>query len=105
MSNNGAKSAASKLKLPPSIKNGWFTETDTFWPGQRFSLALEEFSAEKSILFHQHSDYQEVLVFKSAQYGTTLVLGKSRKEKRSDHDDSLPIPYSPSTIIETRKTE
>jgi hypothetical protein len=23
------------------IQNGWFTETETMWPGQRFSIALE----------------------------------------------------------------
>lgn len=23
------------------LKDGWFTETDTLWPGQKFSLALE----------------------------------------------------------------
>lgn len=63
-----------KLPVPPTIKNGWFTETETFWPGQKFSLALEEFSNDKAILFHEHSGFQEVLVFQSAQYGTTLVL-------------------------------
>jgi len=73
--NNGkSKSSTSKLQIPSTIKNGWFTEIDTFWPGQKFSLALEEFSADTSILFHEKSDYQDVLVFKSAQYGTTLVL-------------------------------
>ena len=63
-----------KLKPPPTIKNGWFTEIDTFWPGQKFSLALEEFSSDQSILFHEHSGFQEVLVFRSRQYGTILVL-------------------------------
>ena len=63
-----------KLKPPRTIKNGWFTEIDTFWPGQKFSLALEEFSSDKAILFHKQSQFQEVLVFRSAQYGTILVL-------------------------------
>lgn len=71
--NDGSKPTA-KSKKPPTIKNGWFTETETFWPGQKFSLALQEFSLEKSILFHQHSGLQDVLVFQSAQYGAVLVL-------------------------------
>jgi hypothetical protein len=28
-------------KTIPEIKQGWFTETETLWPGQKFSLALE----------------------------------------------------------------
>uniref|UniRef100_A0A158P9S5 PABS domain-containing protein n=1 Tax=Angiostrongylus cantonensis TaxID=6313 RepID=A0A158P9S5_ANGCA len=36
------------------------------WPGQAFSLKVKE------VLFHQRSDYQDVLVFKS--YGNVLVL-------------------------------
>jgi len=59
--------------VPPGIKNGWFTETETMWPGQKFSLALEGFS-NKSILFQQQTDFQSLLVFCSAQYGNVLVL-------------------------------
>ena len=63
------------LGIPQSIsKQGWFTEMETMWPGQKFSLALEGFSTEKSILFHERSKYQDILVFKSAQYGNALVL-------------------------------
>ena len=63
------------LGVPNSIsKNGWFTETETLWPGQKFSLALEEFSVSKAILFHERSDYQDILVFRSAQYGNVLCL-------------------------------
>ena len=25
----------------PGVKNGWYTDTATLWPGQKFSLALE----------------------------------------------------------------
>lgn len=52
-----------------SIKNGWFSETDAMMPGQKFSLALQEFSEEKSILYNKQSDFQSILVFRSAQYG------------------------------------
>ncbi|KAL7557832.1 hypothetical protein ACA910_019902 [Epithemia clementina (nom. ined.)] len=61
--------------LPPSIsKQGWFTELETIWPGQRFSLALEGFSTSKSILFHERSKFQDILVFRSATYGNAMVL-------------------------------
>jgi hypothetical protein len=30
-----------KEKKIRGIENGWFTETATMWPGQKFSLALE----------------------------------------------------------------
>jgi hypothetical protein len=36
---NGTVSA--KKKKVRGVQNGWFTETETMWPGQRFSLALE----------------------------------------------------------------
>ncbi|TMS34841.1 hypothetical protein L596_002351 [Steinernema carpocapsae] len=38
------------------------------WPGQAFSLQIEE------VLFHEKSLYQDVLVFKSKTYGNVLVL-------------------------------
>ncbi|KAK5966703.1 Putrescine aminopropyltransferase [Trichostrongylus colubriformis] len=38
------------------------------WPGQAFSLKVKE------VLFHEKSDYQDVLVFKSESYGNVLVL-------------------------------
>jgi hypothetical protein len=63
--------------IPKTIKNGWFSEVDSMLPGQKFSLALEvgndddsstslllqEFS-EKSILYHNRSKYQSILVLK-----------------------------------------
>lgn len=38
------------------------------WPGQAFSLKVKE------VLFHEKSDFQDVLVFKSESYGNVLVL-------------------------------
>ena len=86
-------SSSKHRKLPHNIKRVggtlWFEETETFWTGQKFALALEEFASSHSsnnnnknnnqtdtpgILFHQHSGFQEILVFSSAQYGTTLAL-------------------------------
>jgi spermidine synthase len=55
--------------------DGWFTETATMWPGQKFSLKLEDSSSmTSSILFHEESEYQEILVFKSAQYGKVFAI-------------------------------
>lgn len=43
------------------------------WPGQKFSLALEGKSSN-SILFHEQSEYQEILIFQSAQYGKVFAI-------------------------------
>ena len=50
------------------IKDGWFNEKDVMWPGQRFSLKVE------NVLFEGKSDFQDVLVFQSTHYGRVLVL-------------------------------
>lgn len=55
------------------IRHGWFTETASMWPGQRFSLALKNYS-EESILYHEKSEFQDILVFRSAQYGKVFVI-------------------------------
>ncbi|KAL7859784.1 hypothetical protein SRHO_G00149310 [Serrasalmus rhombeus] len=51
-----------------NIKDGWFTETCTLWPGQAMSLQVEE------VLYHKKSKFQDVMVFKSKTYGNVLVL-------------------------------
>mmetsp|Transcript_5544 Transcript_5544/g.8057 ORF Transcript_5544/g.8057 Transcript_5544/m.8057 type:complete len:369 (-) Transcript_5544:239-1345(-) len=58
----------------PGVKDGWFSETDAMWPGQKFSLALEGFSEDEFILFNDSSKFQHILVFQSAQHGNVLVL-------------------------------
>lgn len=53
----------------PSIKDGWFAEiSDTMWPGSAMSLKVQE------VLFAGKSKYQDVLVFKSTNWGNVLVL-------------------------------
>ncbi|ODV94099.1 hypothetical protein PACTADRAFT_76736 [Pachysolen tannophilus NRRL Y-2460] len=53
----------------PSIKDGWFYEiSNTMWPGQAMALRVEK------ILHVEKSKYQDVLVFKSTDYGNVLVL-------------------------------
>ena len=53
----------------PTIVDGWFREiSDTMWPGQAMTLKV------KKVLHHEKSKYQDVLVFKSTDYGNVLVL-------------------------------
>jgi len=51
-----------------TIKDGWFREISHMWPGQAMTLKVEK------VLHHEKSDYQDVLIFKSTDYGTVLVL-------------------------------
>jgi spermidine synthase len=51
-----------------ALGKGWFTEFGTMWPGQCISLEVEE------VLLQEKSKYQDVLVFKSKNYGNVLVL-------------------------------
>merc|ERR1712125_271531 len=50
------------------IRDGWFAENEVMWPGQAMTLKVEE------VLFEGRSDFQSVLVFRSATYGNVLVL-------------------------------
>lgn len=53
-----------------SITDGWFAEKEepTLWAGQRFSLKVKE------VLHTEKSEYQDILVFDSTDYGRVLVL-------------------------------
>ena len=50
------------------IVDGWFMEKNKQWPGQAFSLEVEE------VMFTTTSKYQDILVFKSKHHGMVLVL-------------------------------
>ncbi|XP_033642683.1 spermidine synthase-like [Asterias rubens] len=50
------------------LREGWFSEFSTLWPGQSMSLKVEE------VLFHEKTKFQDVLVFKSENYGNVLIL-------------------------------
>ncbi|KAK7682090.1 putrescine aminopropyltransferase [Cerrena zonata] len=52
----------------PSIRDGWFREISSQWPGQAMSLKV------RKILHVEKSLYQDVLVFESETYGNILVL-------------------------------
>ncbi|XP_020785532.2 spermidine synthase [Boleophthalmus pectinirostris] len=60
--------ASGDFSVMDNIKEGWFTETSTLWPGQAMSLQVEE------VLHNKKSKFQDVLVFKSKTYGNVLVL-------------------------------
>ena len=50
------------------VTDGWFREISDMWPGQAMTLKV------KSVLHHEKSKYQDVLIFESTDYGTVLVL-------------------------------
>ncbi|KAG0683405.1 hypothetical protein C6P40_004057 [Pichia californica] len=53
----------------PSIVDGWFREaSDEFFPGQAFMIKVEK------ILYSKKSEFQDILVFKSTNFGNVLVL-------------------------------
>lgn len=43
---------------PAAIREGWFRETCSLWPGQALSLQVEQ------LLHHRRSQYQDILVFR-----------------------------------------
>jgi len=50
------------------VENGWFAEKEVLWPGQAMTLKVNK------VLFEGKSDFQDLLVFESANYGNVLVL-------------------------------
>jgi len=50
------------------IKDGWFMEKNSQWPGQANSLQVKE------VLLHEKTEYQDLLVFQSTNWGKVLVL-------------------------------
>ncbi|KAH0606355.1 uncharacterized protein H6S33_004016 [Morchella sextelata] len=51
-----------------TIKDGWFREISDMWPGQAMTLKVNK------VLHHEKSQYQDVLIFESSDYGNVLVL-------------------------------
>ncbi|GAB7365601.1 hypothetical protein MBLNU230_g6670t1 [Neophaeotheca triangularis] len=52
----------------PTIQDGWFREISPMWPGQAMTLKVNQ------IVHHEKSQYQDVLIFESSDYGMVLVL-------------------------------
>ncbi|TQN68747.1 Spermidine synthase, partial [Colletotrichum shisoi] len=48
--------------------DGWFREISNMWPGQAMTLKV------KKVVHHEKSQYQDVLIFESTDYGMVLVL-------------------------------
>ena len=72
------------------IKDGWFSESEVMWPGQAMSLKVEE------VLYEGRSEFQDVLVFRSATYGTVLVLdGVIQVTERDEHAYQEMIAHIP----------
>jgi len=73
-----------------AVKEGWFSELSTLWPGQCMSLEVEE------ILHKERSKYQDVLVFKSKTYGNVLVLdGVIQVTDRDEHSYQEMLAHLP----------
>eukprot|EP00411_Alexandrium_monilatum_P039655 CAMPEP_0175415896 /NCGR_PEP_ID=MMETSP0095-20121207/44410_1 /TAXON_ID=311494 /ORGANISM="Alexandrium monilatum, Strain CCMP3105" /LENGTH=342 /DNA_ID=CAMNT_0016714991 /DNA_START=1 /DNA_END=1028 /DNA_ORIENTATION=+ len=50
------------------IEGGWFLEKNSQWPGQANALKVQE------ILLHKRTDFQDIMVFQSTDWGRVLVL-------------------------------
>lgn len=65
----GAKALTSKeIAGMDKFRDGWFTEWDNVSPDLALSMSVEK------VLYHERSDYQDVLAFKSILFGRVLVL-------------------------------
>jgi len=51
-----------------SFKKGWFTETGELWPGQAFSMEIDD------VLFEEKSECQDVLIADTKSWGRALFL-------------------------------
>lgn len=62
------------------IKDGWFSETEAMWPGQKMCLEVDE------VLENGRSLFQDILMFKSKTYGNVLILdGVIQVTQRDEH--------------------
>ncbi|XP_065837121.1 spermidine synthase-like [Oscarella lobularis] len=50
------------------LQEGWFSESDHLWPGQKLSFEVTD------VLYEGRSAFQDVLVFHNKRYGNVLVL-------------------------------
>lgn len=72
------------------IKDGWFMEKGTLWPGQAMSLEVD------NVLHHGKTEFQDLLIFKSKTYGNVLVLdGVIQCTERDEHAYQEMIAHLP----------
>mmetsp|Transcript_18676 Transcript_18676/g.24314 ORF Transcript_18676/g.24314 Transcript_18676/m.24314 type:complete len:314 (+) Transcript_18676:67-1008(+) len=69
------------------INDGWYSEIEAMWPGQKMSLQIAKNAAgEPDIIFEGRSDFQDVIVFQSETYGRVLCLdGVIQLTERDEH--------------------
>lgn len=80
------------------IKDGWFVEQGSMWPGQQFCLEVE------SVLINGKSEYQDILAFKSTTYGNVLVLdGVIQLTERDEHAYQEMITHIPMFAVPNPK--
>ena len=86
----------SGISLTPSdsastlIRDGWFSETEAMWPGQKMCLEVDE------VLENGRSLFQDILMFKSKTYGNVLVLdGVIQVTQRDEHSYQEMITHLP----------
>mmetsp|Transcript_83154 Transcript_83154/g.220633 ORF Transcript_83154/g.220633 Transcript_83154/m.220633 type:complete len:318 (-) Transcript_83154:86-1039(-) len=63
-----AAEAAGPLNCASLIESGWFHEKNSQWPGQANSLKIKE------VLLHKKTEFQDLMVFQSTDWGKVLVL-------------------------------
>lgn len=68
MAEQGKEVPATAAENTDAVRNGWFSELSTMWPGQAMSIQMGK------TLFTGRSDFQDVMVFESEAYGNVLVL-------------------------------
>ena len=72
------------------LRDGWFSESEVMWPGQAMSLKVDE------VMWEGRSDFQDILVFKSATYGMVLALdGVIQLTERDEHAYQEMITHIP----------
>ncbi|KAL5108046.1 Spermidine synthase [Taenia crassiceps] len=72
---------------------GWFSEVSSDFPGQAFSLKVNE------ILFEGKSEFQDVLIFESATFGRVLVLdGRIQLTERDEAFYQEMITHIPMSV-------
>ena len=64
--------------LLTSRPDGWFREIGSLWPGQAMTLKVN------SVLHHEKSKFQDILIFESSNHGTVLVLDDAIQCTESD---------------------
>jgi spermidine synthase len=86
------KKTAGRDRSTMPFCNGWFSESEVLWPGQRFSLKVKGTKA----IVDCKSKYQHIQIFDSETYGRVLVLdGVIQLTERDEHAYQESIAHIP----------